>query len=53
MRAPPYLPFLNGPLSLAPGLRPIAPEAWLCPDTEAGALEEKRALMREDRKSVV
>lgn len=52
MRAPPYLPFLNGPLSLAPGLRPIAPEAWLCPDTEAGALEEKRALMRGRRGEV-
>jgi hypothetical protein len=52
MRRPPYLPFLNGPLSLAPGLRPIAPEAWLCPDTEAGALEGKRALMRDRRGEV-
>lgn len=52
MRAPPYLPFLNGPLSLAPGLRPIAPEAWLCPDTEADALAEKRALMRDRRGEV-
>ena len=52
MRGPPYLPFLNGPLSLAPGLRPIAPEVWLRPDTEAGALEEKRALMRDWRGEV-
>lgn len=52
MRAPPYLPFLNGPLSLAPGLRPIAPETWLCPDTETDALGEKRALMRDRRGEV-
>lgn len=52
MRTPPYLPFLSGPLSLAPGLRPIAPETWLCPDTEADALEEKRALMRTRRGEV-
>lgn len=52
MRAPPYLPFLNGPLSLAPGLRPIAPDAWLCPDTEAHVLEEKRALMQARREDV-
>ncbi len=46
MRQPPYLPFLAGPLSLAPGLKPIAPETWLDPDTEAEAwLAEKRALM--------
>lgn len=52
MRTPPYLPFLSGPLSLAPGLRPIAPEAWLCPDTEADALDAKRALMRTRRGEV-
>ena len=52
MRRPPYLPFLNGPLSLAPGLRPIAPEVWLRPDTEAGVLEEKRALMAARRGEV-
>ena len=52
MRAPPYLPFLNGPLSLAPGLRPIAPETWLCPDTETDALAERRALMRGRRGEV-
>ncbi|WP_213272314.1 heme-dependent oxidative N-demethylase subunit alpha family protein [Hyphomonas sp.] len=52
MRRPPYLPFLNGPLSLAPGLRPIAPESWLCPDTEAHVLQEKRALMAARRGEV-
>lgn len=51
-RRPPYLPFLNGPLSLAPGLKSITPEAWLCPDTEAHVLEEKRALMRARRAEV-
>lgn len=53
MRRPPYLPFLNGPLTLAPGLRPISPETWLDPDTEAEAwLEEKRALMKARRADV-
>ena len=52
MRPPPYLPFLTGPLSLAPGLKPIAPENWLFPDTEAHALEGKRALMRARRSEV-
>jgi dimethylamine monooxygenase subunit A len=53
MRRPPYLPFLNGPLSLAPGLKPIPPETWLAPDTEAERwLAEKRALMREHRGEV-
>ncbi|MFN3607666.1 MAG: heme-dependent oxidative N-demethylase family protein [Hyphomonas sp.] len=51
-RRPPYLPFLSGPLSLAPGLKPIAPETWLCPDTEAHVLEEKRALMTARRGEV-
>lgn len=52
MRRPPYLPFLNGPLSLSPGLRPIAPENWICPDTENHVLGEKRALMRARRGEV-
>lgn len=53
MRTPPYLPFLNGPLSLAPGLRPIPPETWLRPDTEEKSwLQEKRALMRTRRAEV-
>lgn len=53
MRTPPYLPFLNGPPTLAPGLKPIPPERWLVPDTEAPAwLEPKRRLMRERRDEV-
>lgn len=53
MRAPPYLPFLHGPLNLAPGLKPIDPETWLHPDTEAEAwLPEKRRLMRARRTEV-
>jgi hypothetical protein len=52
MRCPPYLPFLNGPLTLAPGLRPIAPETWLTPDTEADTLAGKHTLMRSHRSEV-
>jgi len=52
MRRPPYLPFLAGPLSLAPGLKPIAPEAWLTPDTEAHSLPEKHGVMRAHRGEV-
>ncbi len=52
MRRPPYLPFLNGPLSLAPGLKPIAPEAWLTPDTEDLVLPEKHEVMRHHRGEV-
>ena len=52
MRRPPYLPFLDGPLSLAPGLKPIDPDTWLLPDTEAHVLGEKRALMAAQRGDV-
>ncbi len=53
MPRPPYLPFLPGPPNLSPGLKPIAPESWLAPDTERAAwLEPKRALMRERRGDV-
>ncbi|MFN4024527.1 MAG: heme-dependent oxidative N-demethylase family protein [Hyphomonas sp.] len=53
MRQPPYLPFLAGALSLAPGLKPIPPGTWLDPDTEAESwLSEKRALMQERRADV-
>ena len=52
MRRPPYLPFLAGPLSLAPGLKPIVPEAWLTPDTEAHTLEGKHGVMRTLRSDV-
>ena len=45
-RKPPYLPFLEGAPDFAPNLKPIAPERWLLPDTEAAAwLTEKRSLM--------
>ena len=53
MRRPPFLPFLNGPLSLAPGLKPIDPATWLVPDTEAaGWLAEKRTVMQRHRDEV-
>jgi len=53
MRTPPYLPYLAGPLSLAPGLKPIDPEKWLVPDSEAAAwLPEKTILMRTHRAQV-
>ncbi len=53
VRRPPYLPFLSGPLSLAPGLKPIELESWLAPDTEAHVLEDKRLLMRSHRPDVL
>lgn len=52
MRRPPYLPFLSGPLSLHPGLKPIPPETWIWPDTEAHVLDEKHAVMRDHREAV-
>ncbi len=53
MRTPPYLPFLNGPPTLAPGLKPISADNWFAPDTEAEAwLGPKRRLMRERRGEV-
>ena len=53
MRTPPHLPFLAGPASLAPGLKPIPPERLIVPDTEADVwLPEKRRIMREHRAEV-
>ncbi|MEZ6002480.1 DUF3445 domain-containing protein [Hyphomonas sp.] len=53
MREPPYLPFLSGPASLAPGLKPIPPEQLIAPDTEADLwLPEKRQIMRTRRDDV-
>lgn len=52
MRRPPYLPFLDGPLSLAPGLKPIPPGTWIAPDTEAHLLDEKHGVMRAHRGEV-
>lgn len=45
MRRPPFLPFLAGPPDFVVGLKPIPPEAWLYPDTEAHVLLEKQALL--------
>jgi hypothetical protein len=39
------LPFLAGPPAFQVGLKPIAAEAWLEPDTEAHTLAQKRALL--------
>lgn len=53
MREPPHLPFLGGPASLAPGLKPILPENLITPDTEADVwLPEKRLIMAERRDEV-
>ena len=53
MREPPYMPFLSGPASLAPGLKPIPSEQLIAPDTEAELwLPEKRRIMRERRDEV-
>ncbi|MES1202286.1 MAG: DUF3445 domain-containing protein [Pseudomonadota bacterium] len=52
MRRPPFLPFLAGPPEFAVGLKPLTPEAWLHPDTEAHALPEKRALLAAHRADV-
>lgn len=53
MREPPYLPFLSGPASVTPGLKPIPPEQLIAPDTEAEAwLPEKRQIMKARRAEV-
>ena len=53
MRTPPYLSYLAGAPSLAPGLKPIDPGAWLSPDSEAESwLPEKTVLMRTHRAQV-
>ncbi|MCA8901347.1 MAG: DUF3445 domain-containing protein [Hyphomonas sp.] len=53
LRTPPHLPFLDGPASLSPGLRPIAAENLIAPDTEAEVwLPEKRQIMRAHRDEV-
>lgn len=46
MQRPPYLPFMNGAPSLAPGLAPIDVSNWFVPDTEAEAwLSDKQEMM--------
>ena len=53
MRAAPYLPFLHqGPPDFIVGLRPIPTADWLLPDSEAAALPEKIALLRQRRDEV-
>lgn len=42
---PPHRPWRDGPPRFAVGLRPIAPEQWLLPDTEAAILPERRLLL--------
>jgi hypothetical protein len=42
---PPHRPWRDGPPRFAVGLRPIAPERWLLPDTEAAILPERRRLL--------
>ncbi|WP_084397989.1 heme-dependent oxidative N-demethylase family protein [Henriciella aquimarina] len=45
-RQPPYLPFLQGPPRIAPGLKPIPESRWLLPDTEKDTwLPGKRIVM--------
>ena len=45
MRRPPHAPFRAGAPGFTPALRPIAPDAWLTPDTEAHVLDWKRGLL--------
>jgi hypothetical protein len=47
VRRPPHAPWHDGPPRFAVGLKPIPPERWLTPDTEAHALDEKRRLLAE------
>ncbi len=42
MRPPPHAPYRAGAPRFTPALRPIAPAAWLTPDTEAHVLDWKR-----------
>lgn len=45
MRRPPFTPFLAGPPDFQVGLKPIAPEDWLLPDSEASILAWRQALI--------
>lgn len=42
---PPHTPWRDGPPRFAVGLKPIAPQGWLLPDTEAESLAERRRLL--------
>ncbi len=52
MRRPPYAPFRTGAPEFIVGLKPIALEAWLKPDPEAHAIQEKRDLLTTKREEV-
>lgn len=53
VRHPPFLPFMNGIPDVEPGLKPIASESWLSPDTEAARwLRDKCLIMKMMRSSV-
>ena len=51
MSRPPFAPWRDGPPRFAVGARPIAPERWLIPDTEAHILPERRRTLA-DRETV-
>lgn len=44
---PPHTPWRDGPPRFAVALKPIAPERWLLPDTEAASLAERRRLLKD------
>lgn len=44
-RTPPHAPFRAGAPRFTPALRPIAPDAWLAPDSEAHVLGWKAAML--------
>ncbi len=47
MRRPPHAPYRAGAPSFTPNMRPITPDRWLTPDTEAQVLNWKRKLLAE------
>ncbi len=47
VRRPPHAPYRSGAPTFTPALRPIDPESWLKPDTEAHVLDWKRAILTE------
>ena len=51
MSRPPFAPWRDGPPRFAVAARPIAPERWLIPDTEAHILPDRRRTL-EDREAV-
>ena len=49
LRSPPYLPFLHGPPTVAPALKPISLRDWLLPDTEMDGCELDRLMLLEEQ----